>query len=140
MLTYADNLLALAKIEKGRKVGSITFLTGTKSRESRTKNPQEEQDTDGDRNPHKNFTIVKYSLQTTHKLLGTYLTRDLNRKKTVKERVKTTSSATRTLLPFAERNKLEWKTLKQIYNTILLPTMTYGARSAATSKAKKYKI
>lgn len=85
------------------------------------------------------YKIGNFTLRTTNKMkyLGTYLTSQLKRRETVKERIKTAYRVTRAILPFIEKNKPTWTLVQRIYTAIILPTMTYVVKNAATAKANR---
>lgn len=83
--------------------------------------------------------IGQHKLKTTNKMkyLGTFLTNNLNRRETVRERTKRAHIATKIILPFIEKHRPNWNITKNIYTTVILPIMTYGVKTAALTKANR---
>lgn len=69
--------------------------------------------------------------------LGTYITAGHNRRNTVRTRCKQGMKNSKTLISLIKKTKMQWKTARILYKMIIEPTMTYGLKAAAITKANR---
>ncbi|XP_060804624.1 uncharacterized protein LOC132902671 [Amyelois transitella] len=72
--------------------------------------------------------------------LGTYITATLNRNNTVHARCKQALKNAKILKKLIEESRMEWQTRRLLYKMVIEPTMIYGLKCAAITKANRAKL
>lgn len=71
------------------------------------------------------------------KYLGVYLTNNINRPATVRERIKSAFRICHSIVPFFTKNKLSFNLIRTMYHAVITPVITYGLKSAALTKRNR---
>lgn len=77
--------------------------------------------------------LSNFDIKTVEKLkyLGIYISDNLNRALTVRERVKAAYKVTYSLIPFLKKHKLSVELISQVYRSVIAPVITFGLKASA---------